>query len=74
MIIVVFKCCAVSNPLHPDVFLLIHKMEAETVAMCLRMYNNPDGAGMMTSGSTESLSRCTEIGQGMSREPHEPEM
>jgi sphinganine-1-phosphate aldolase len=30
-------------------------MEAEIVSMCLRMYNNPDGAGAMTSGGTESI-------------------
>ncbi len=30
-------------------------MEAEIVAMCLRMYNNPAGAGATTSGGTESI-------------------
>jgi len=30
-------------------------MEAEIVAMCLRMYNNPTGAGATTSGGTESI-------------------
>jgi sphinganine-1-phosphate aldolase len=30
-------------------------MEAEIVAMCLRMYNCPEGAGTMTSGGTESI-------------------
>lgn len=30
-------------------------MEAEIVAMCLRMYNHPDGAGVTTSGGTESI-------------------
>jgi len=46
-------CC--SNPLHPDVFPAIRKMEAEIVAMTLKMYNHPDGAGAMTSGGTESI-------------------
>lgn len=45
----------VANPLHPDIFPAIRKMEAEIVSMCLRMYNNPDGAGTMTSGGTESI-------------------
>ncbi|KAH9979002.1 PLP-dependent transferase [Lactifluus volemus] len=45
----------VSNPLHPDVFPAIRQMEAEIVAMCLRMYNNPTGAGATTSGGTESI-------------------
>ncbi|KIP04601.1 hypothetical protein PHLGIDRAFT_129375 [Phlebiopsis gigantea 11061_1 CR5-6] len=46
---------AVSNPLHPDVFPAVRKMEAEVVAMCLRMFNNPNGAGATTSGGTESI-------------------
>ncbi|KZT71772.1 PLP-dependent transferase [Daedalea quercina L-15889] len=46
---------ALSNPLHPDVFPAVRKMEAEVVAMCLRMYNNPTGAGTTTSGGTESI-------------------
>lgn len=45
----------VSNPLHPDAFPAVRKMEAEIVSMCLRMYNNPTGAGTMTSGGTESI-------------------
>ncbi|KAL4078210.1 pyridoxal phosphate-dependent transferase [Scleroderma yunnanense] len=55
---VIFAACeryAVSNPLHPDVFPAVRKMEAEIVSMCLRLYNNPDGAGTMTSGGTESI-------------------
>jgi sphinganine-1-phosphate aldolase len=28
---------------------------AEIVSMCLRMYHNPNGAGTMTSGGTESI-------------------
>ncbi|OSX65939.1 hypothetical protein POSPLADRAFT_1064542 [Postia placenta MAD-698-R-SB12] len=46
---------ALSNPLHPSVFPAVRKMEAEVVAMCLRMYNNPSGAGTTTSGGTESI-------------------
>ncbi|KAJ7072019.1 pyridoxal phosphate-dependent transferase [Mycena amicta] len=45
----------VSNPLHPDVFPAVRKMEAEIVAQTLQLYNNPDGAGTMTSGGTESI-------------------
>ncbi|CAE6430482.1 unnamed protein product [Rhizoctonia solani] len=50
-----FKRYVVSNPLHPDVFPAVRKMEAEVVAMCLRMYNHPNGAGTTTSGGTESI-------------------
>ncbi|KZT10847.1 PLP-dependent transferase [Laetiporus sulphureus 93-53] len=46
---------ALSNPLHPDVFPAVRKMEAEIVSMCLNMYNNPNGAGTTTSGGTESI-------------------
>ena len=55
VIVAAFQRYCVSNPLHPDVFPAIRKMEAEIVAMCLRMYNNPTGAGATTSGGTESI-------------------
>ncbi|EST08539.1 Pyridoxal phosphate-dependent decarboxylase [Kalmanozyma brasiliensis GHG001] len=46
----------VSNPLHPDVFPGVRKMEAEIVAMVLAMYNAPPGAaGATSSGGTESI-------------------
>ncbi|KIW01283.1 uncharacterized protein PV09_07322 [Verruconis gallopava] len=46
----------VSNPLHPDVFPAVRKMEAEIVAMVLKMFNAPEGAaGVTTSGGTESI-------------------
>lgn len=45
-----------SNPLHPEVFPGLRKMEAEVVAMVLSMYNAPAGAaGATTSGGTESI-------------------
>lgn len=45
-----------ANPLHPEVFPGLRKMEAEVVEMVLRMYNAPpDGAGTTTSGGTESI-------------------
>ncbi|KIJ49499.1 hypothetical protein M422DRAFT_74589 [Sphaerobolus stellatus SS14] len=50
-----FQKYTVSNPLHPEVFPEVRKMEAEIVAMCLTMFNNPDGAGSTTSGGTESI-------------------
>jgi sphinganine-1-phosphate aldolase len=46
----------VSNPIHPDVFPGVRKMEAEVVAMVLAMFNAPPtGAGVTTSGGTESI-------------------
>ena len=51
-----FKRFCVSNPIHPDVFPGIRKMEAEIVAMVLDMFNAPaGGAGVTTSGGTESI-------------------
>ncbi|EJU04158.1 PLP-dependent transferase [Dacryopinax primogenitus] len=55
LLVAAFKKFVVSNPLHPDVFPTIRRMDAEIVAMCLRMYNNPSGAGTTTSGGTESI-------------------
>lgn len=46
----------VSNPIHPDVFPGVRKMEAEIVAMVLSLFNAPPGAvGVTTSGGTESI-------------------
>ncbi|TAQ84097.1 hypothetical protein B7494_g7582 [Chlorociboria aeruginascens] len=46
----------VANPIHPDVFPGVRKMEAEVVAMVLAMFNAPSGAaGVTTSGGTESI-------------------
>lgn len=55
VIVAAFQKFVVSNPLHPDVFPAVRKMEAEVVAMCLNMYNHPGGAGTTTSGGTESI-------------------
>ena len=51
-----FGMFTVSNPIHPDVFPGVRKMEAEIVAMVLAMFNAPPGsAGVTTSGGTESI-------------------
>lgn len=51
-----FKRFGVSNPIHPDVFPGVRKMEAEVVAMTLGLFHSPDtGAGVTTSGGTESI-------------------
>lgn len=50
------KMFLVSNPLHPDLFSGVRRMEAEIISMCLRMYNAPPQAcGTTTSGGTESI-------------------
>ncbi|KAF4121969.1 sphinganine-1-phosphate aldolase [Geosmithia morbida] len=46
----------VANPIHPDVFPGVRKMEAEIVSMVLGLFNAPAGAaGTTTSGGTESI-------------------
>jgi len=53
----VYGMSAWSNPLHPDCFPGIRKMEAEIVRMCCNLFNgNPTtSCGVMTSGGTESI-------------------
>lgn len=51
-----FKRFGVSNPIHPDVFPGVRKMESEVVAMTLALFNAPEtGAGVTTSGGSESI-------------------
>ena len=51
-----FERFGVSNPIHPDVFPGVRKMEAEVVAMVLSLFKGPTGsAGVTTSGGTESI-------------------
>lgn len=72
-----FERYAVSNPLHPDIFPAVRKMEAEIVSICLRMYNNPNGAGTTTSGGTESIIMSVKTHKDWAREVKgikEPEM
>ncbi|OCF45133.1 sphinganine-1-phosphate aldolase [Kwoniella heveanensis CBS 569] len=45
----------VTNPLHPDVFPGVRKMESELVSMVLNLFNARNGAGTTTSGGTESI-------------------
>lgn len=53
-----FRRFALSNPLHPDAFPCVRKMEAEVVAMTLRLFHGDasrGACGTMTSGGTESI-------------------
>lgn len=73
-----FERFSVANPIHPDVFPGVRKMEAEIVAIVLAMFNAPPGAaGVTTSGGTESiLMACLSARQKayMERGVAEPEM
>ncbi|KAL3877655.1 hypothetical protein ACJMK2_035330 [Sinanodonta woodiana] len=45
-----------TNPLHPDLFPDVRKMEAEIVRMCCSLFHGgPETCGTMTSGGTESI-------------------
>ncbi|XP_005325998.2 sphingosine-1-phosphate lyase 1 [Ictidomys tridecemlineatus] len=45
-----------SNPLHPDIFPGLRKIEAEIVRMTCSLFNGgPDSCGCVTSGGTESI-------------------
>jgi sphinganine-1-phosphate aldolase len=45
-----------SNPLHADLFPAVRRMEAEVVAMVIKMFNGgSDACGTTTSGGTESI-------------------
>ncbi|KAH6949906.1 pyridoxal phosphate-dependent transferase [Fusarium avenaceum] len=46
----------VANPIHPDVFPGVRKMEAEVVSMVLNLFHAPpNAAGASTSGGTDSI-------------------
>ena len=53
----VYGMSAWSNPLHPDTFPGIRKMEAEIVRMCCSLFNGDPATscGCMTTGGTESI-------------------
>ena len=45
-----------TNPLHPDVFPGVRKMETEIVSMCLDLFHGDNGGcGVTTSGGTSSI-------------------
>ena len=51
-----YSLFSITNPLHPEIFPYIRKMEAETIRMCCNLFNgNKDTCGVMTSGGTESI-------------------
>jgi len=52
----VYSLAAWTNPLHPDAFPGLRKMEAEVVRMAVDIFNGgPEGCGAVTSGGTESI-------------------
>lgn len=56
LLVKVYGDFAWSNPLHPDIFPGVRKMEAEVVRMtCSLFHGGPDSCGTVTSGGTESI-------------------
>ncbi|XP_043282236.1 sphingosine-1-phosphate lyase [Venturia canescens] len=52
----VYGIASYTNPLHPDVFPGVCKMEAEVVRICCRLFHGDDNTcGTMTTGGTESI-------------------
>lgn len=52
----VYEVASYTNPLHPDVFPGVCKMEAEIVRIACRLFNgNDDSCGTVTTGGTESI-------------------
>ena len=66
------------QPLHPEVFPGVRKMESEIVSMGLNLFHAPVGAaGSVTSGGTESILMAIKAYRDMAREKRgitEPEM
>ncbi|XP_037533756.1 sphingosine-1-phosphate lyase 1 [Nematolebias whitei] len=56
LLVKVYGDFAWSNPLHPDIFPGVRKMEAEVVRMsCTLFHGGPASCGTVTSGGTESI-------------------
>ncbi|XP_053307154.1 sphingosine-1-phosphate lyase 1 [Spea bombifrons] len=56
LLVKVYGEFAWSNPLHPDIFPGVRKMEAEVVRMtCTLFSGDPESCGTVTSGGTESI-------------------
>ncbi|KAF0312527.1 Sphingosine-1-phosphate lyase [Amphibalanus amphitrite] len=65
----VYGLAAWSNPLHPDVFPGVRKMEAEIIRMCCQLFSGgPDSCGTVTSGGTESIIMAMKSCRDMARE------
>uniref|UniRef100_A0AAY4E3D2 sphinganine-1-phosphate aldolase n=1 Tax=Denticeps clupeoides TaxID=299321 RepID=A0AAY4E3D2_9TELE len=56
LLVKVYGDFAWTNPLHPDLFPGVRKMEAEVVRMTCNLFNGgPESCGTVTSGGTESI-------------------
>lgn len=65
----VFGLTSYTNPLHPDIFPGVCKMEAEVIKMCAYMFGGDSRTtGSMTSGGTESIMMACKAYRDYARE------
>uniref|UniRef100_A0AAQ5YBN7 sphinganine-1-phosphate aldolase n=1 Tax=Amphiprion ocellaris TaxID=80972 RepID=A0AAQ5YBN7_AMPOC len=69
LLVKVYGEFAWSNPLHPDIFPGVRKMEAEVVRMtCALFHGGPNSCGTVTSGGTESILMACKAYRDMAHE------
>ncbi|XP_068597375.1 sphingosine-1-phosphate lyase 1 [Brachionichthys hirsutus] len=69
LLVKVYGEFAWSNPLHPDIFPGVRKMEAEVVRMaCTLFHGGPNSCGTVTSGGTESILMACKAYRELARE------
>lgn len=69
LLVKVYGEFAWTNPLHPDIFPGVRKMEAEVVRMACALFNGgPDSCGTVTSGGTESILMACKAYRDMAHE------
>uniref|UniRef100_A0A8C9U6V3 sphinganine-1-phosphate aldolase n=1 Tax=Scleropages formosus TaxID=113540 RepID=A0A8C9U6V3_SCLFO len=69
LLVKVYGHFAWSNPLHPDIFPGVRKMEAEVVRMaCTLFHGGPNSCGTVTSGGTESILMACKAYRDMAQE------
>lgn len=69
LLVKVYGEFAWTNPLHPDLFPGVRKMEAEVVRMTCALFNGgPDSCGTVTSGGTESILMACKAYRDMAHE------
>ena len=65
----VYSLAACTNPLHPDAFPGLRKMEAEVVRMvCDIFHGGPEAVGVVTTGGTESITLACKTYRDLARE------
>ena len=71
----VYSLAAWTNPLHPDAFPGLRKMEAEVVKMACALFNGgEDACGCVTTGGTESIILACKTYRDLARDTRGVEM